>query len=72
MIEILIANFFQVDDFKGDGFQRSENSEIKAFLLAVSKSLTVLRIEVNTHPKRFPKNGHPLMVKMHWLRSTKV
>lgn len=37
---------------------------IKAFLIGISKkSLAILKIEVNTHPKLLPKNGHPLMVR---------
>lgn len=34
------------------------------FIFDTPKSFTILRIEVNTHPKLFPTKGHPLMVKM--------
>lgn len=42
------------------------------FILDIPKSLPILRIEVNTHPKLLPKHGHPLMVKTCCHRSPEL
>lgn len=42
------------------------------FIFSIFKSLTIFRIEVNTYSKSFLKNGQPLMLKTHCLRSPEV